>query len=130
MIQDVVKFINDVFGERQSFEIEGGDAIIRNEGRRAEDVVTVRTFLEQKSSDIVFSVTICDDASSAAVKKLPDVFENPDYLKVLRNRFRELNRTEIQLWKIEFLFSRLAEAENNDSHKIVFRFTVNYGGEA
>lgn len=129
-IQDVIKFIEDVFGDRQSFEIEGGDAIVRSEGRRAGDIVSVRTFLEQKSSDIVFSVTIYDDATSDAVKKLPEVFNNPDYLKVLRNRYRELNRTEIQLWKIEFLFSRLVEAENSGRHKIVFRFTVNYGGGA
>jgi hypothetical protein len=129
-IQDVIRFIEDVFGDRQSFEIEGGDAIVRSEGRRAGDIVSVRTFLEQKCSDIVFSVTICDDATDAAVKKLPEVFNNPDYLKVLRNRYREINRTELQLWKIEFLFSRLVEAENSGRHKTVFRFTVNYLGEA
>ena len=56
-IHDVVRFVDDVFGKRQSLEIEGGDAIMRNEGRRAEDVVSVRTFLEPSSSDIVFAVT-------------------------------------------------------------------------
>lgn len=129
-IQDVIKFIEDVFGDRQSFEIEVGDAIIRNEGRRAEDVVSVRTFLEQKSSDVVFRVTICDNTDSGVGRKFPEVFNNPDYLKVLRNKYRELNRTEIQSWKIDFLFSRPVEGSGSGKHKIILRFTVNYGEEA
>ncbi|HLA28025.1 MAG TPA: hypothetical protein VJZ49_09025 [Syntrophales bacterium] len=127
-IHDVVKFVEDVFGKRQSLEIEGWDAIIRNEGRRAEDVVSVRTFLEPSSSDIVFAVTIFDDVSDS-FKKLPEVFSNPDYLKVLRNRYRELNRTEISYWKIDYFFSRLMEGSEKGRHKITFRFTVRYGNE-
>ena len=127
-IHDVVRFIKDVFGERQSLEIEGGDAIMRNEGRRAEDVVSVRTFLEPSSSDIVFSVTLFDDVSDS-FQKLPEVFSNPDYLKVLRNRYRELNRTEISYWKIDYFFSRLVDSSEKGRHKITFRFTVRYGNE-
>ena len=127
-IHDVVKFVEDVFGKRQSLEIEGWDAIIRNEGRRAEDVVSVRTFLEPSSSDIVFAVTIFDDVSDS-FQKLPEVFSNPDYLKVLRNRYRELNRTEISYWKIDYFFSRLVDGPEKDRHKITFRFTVRYGNE-
>ena len=127
-IHDVVRFVDDVFGKRQSLEIEGGDAIMRNEGRRAEDVVSVRTFLEPSSSDIVFAVTFFDDVSDS-FQKLPEVFSNPDYLKVLRNRYRELNRTEISYWKIDYFFSRLMEGSEKGRHKITFRFTVRYGNE-
>ena len=125
-IHDVVRFVEDVFGERQSLEIEGGDAIMRNEGRRAEDVVSVRSFLESCSSDIVFSVTFFDDVSDA-FQKLPEVFGNPDYLKVLRNRYRELNRTEIPYWKIDYFYSRLVDGPEKERRKITFRFTVRYG---
>lgn len=128
-IQDVVRFIEDVFGDRQSFEIEGGDAVVRNEGRRQEDMVSVRTFLDHKSSDLVFSVTLYDETGSDASKTLPEVFSNSDYLKVLRNRYREINRTEIQFWRIDYHFSRLAEDSGGSSHQIVLRFTVRYGGE-
>ena len=127
-IHDVVRFVEDVFGESQSLEIEGGDTIMRSEGRRAEDVISVRTFLESSSSDIVFSVTFFDDVSDA-FQKLPEVFGNPDYLKVLRNRYRELNRTEISYWKIDYFFSRLVDGPEKGRHKITFRFTVRYGNE-
>ena len=127
-IHDVVRFVDDVFGKRQSLEIEGGDAIMRNEGRRAEDVVSVRTFLEPSSSDIVFAVTFFDDVSDS-FQKLPEVFSNPDYLKVLRNRYRELNRTEISYWEIDYFFSRLVDGSDKGRHKITFRFTVRYGNE-
>ena len=126
-IQDVIRFIEDVFGNRQSFEIEGGDAVVRNEGRRHEDVVSTRTFLDHKSSDLVFSVTLYDEVGPDASKALPEVFRNPDYLKVLRNRYREINRTEIQLWQIDYHFSRLVE-DSGSSHQITLRFTVSYGG--
>jgi hypothetical protein len=128
-IQDVIKFIEDVFGNRQSFEIEGGDAVVRNEGRRQEDMMAVKTFLDHNSSDIVFSVTLCDEAGSDTSKALPEVFSNPDYLKVLRNKYREINRTEIQTWRIDYHFSHLAEDSGSSSQQIVFRFTVHYGGE-
>lgn len=127
-IQDVIRFIEDIFGDRQSFEIEGGDNIIRSEGRRHEDMISAKTFLDHKSSDLVFSVTLYDEAGSDAPKTLPDVFSNPDYLKVLRNRYREINRTEIQFWQINFHFSRLG-GDSGNSHQIIFRFTVRYGNE-
>ena len=128
-IQDVIKFIEDVFGNRQSFEIEGGDAVVRNEGRRQEDMMAVRTFLDHDSSDLVFSVTLYDETGSDTSKALPEVFSNPDYLKVLRNKYREINRTEIQSWRIDYHFSRLAEDSGGSSQQIVSRFTVRYGGE-
>ena len=124
--QDVIRFIEAVFGDQQSFEIEGGDVIMRSEGRRAEDQVTTRSFLEQKCSDIVFSVTF-DDAADTATN-LPDVFANPDYPKVLRNRYREINRTEILNWQIDYRYSRMVKASGAINH-ITFRFTVGYSGE-
>ncbi len=126
--QDVIRFIEAVFGDKQSFEIEGSDAILRSEGRRAEDQVTARTFLEQKSSDIVFSVTFEDDAASTA-NNLPDVFANPDYPKVLRNKYRELNRTEISNWQIDFRYARIVKAPGA-INRITFRFTVGYRVES
>ena len=122
--QDVIRFIEAVFGDQQSFEIEGGDAILRSEGRRTEDQVTARTFLEQTCSDIVFSVTFEDDAASGA-KNLPDVFANPDYPKVLRNRYREVNRTEILNWQIDYRYARIVKAPGA-INRITFRFTVGY----
>ncbi len=127
-IGEVVRFIETVFGDKQSFEIGGGDELIRSEGRRAEDMATARTFLEQKSSNITFSITFRDDDHSGMASSLPDVFSNPDYARVLRNKYRELNRTEIQYWKIDFLFTRTVHGNKSD-HQVVFRFTVGYGGE-
>jgi hypothetical protein len=127
-IQHVTKFIEEVFGENLSFEIEGADEVIRNEGRRMEDITSTRTFLEQRCSNIVFSIAFCDDAPSEGLKTMPEIFSNPDYPKVLRNRYREINRTEIQYWKIDYNFSRLVEAEGN-RHQIAFRFTVGYSEE-
>ncbi len=128
-INEVIRFMEAVFGEKQSFEIEAGDELIRSEGRRAEDMVAARTFLEQRSSEVVFSVTFTDSAGSEAAQCLPEVFSNPDYVRVLRNKYRELNRTEIQYWKIDYRFSRIAEA-NETRHNVVFRFTVGYGSES
>ncbi len=127
-INEVIRFIEAAFGENQSFEIESGDELIRSEGRRAEDMVATRTFLEQKSSVIVFSVTFSDREGSKTAKCLPEVFSNPDYVRVLRNKYRELNRSEIQYWKIDYRFIRVADAKEH-SHKVVFRFTVGYGSE-
>ncbi|HLA05504.1 MAG TPA: hypothetical protein VJZ16_05945 [Syntrophales bacterium] len=127
-IYDVVRFVEDVFGERQPLEIEGGDSVMRNEGRRAEEVVSVRTFLESNSSDVLFSVTFFDDVSDA-FQKLPEVFGNTDYFKVLRNRYRELKRTEISYWKIDYFYSRLVDGPEKGGHKITFSFTVRYGNE-
>ena len=125
--QDVIRFIEAVFGDQQSFEIEGGDVILRSEGRRAADLVSTRTFLEQKCSNIVFSITFDDDAADTA-KNLPDVFANPDYPKVLRNRYREINRTEILHWQIEYHYERIVKAPDV-RNRITFRFTVGYSGE-
>ena len=127
-IQDVIKFIEDIFGAGQSFEIEGGDVVVRSEGRRQEDMISTRTFLDHHSSDLIFSVTLCDKAGSDASKTLPEVFSNSDYLKVLRNRYREINRTEIQSWRIDYHLSRLVEDSGGSSHQTTFRFTVRYGG--
>ncbi len=128
-IQDVIKFIEDVFGKGQSFEIEGGDSVVRNEGRRQEDMVSLRTFLDHKSSDIVFSITFCDEAGADAQKHLPDIFSNPDYCKVLRNKYREINRTEIQLWQIDYNFSHRMDGSAG-RNSVTFRFTVRYGSES
>jgi len=127
-IHDVVRFIEDVFGSKQSFEIESGDAILRNDGRREEDSVTKSTFLEYDSSDLVFSVTIYDDAGFDTTQILPPVFNSPDYCKALRNRYREVNRTEIKYWHVDYQFSRLVEPSGH-KHKMTFRFTVRYCGE-
>ncbi|MCG6536539.1 MAG: hypothetical protein L7F78_17995 [Syntrophales bacterium LBB04] len=127
-IQHVIKFIEEVFGDNLSFEIEGADEVIRNEGRRTEDMSSTRTFLEQRCSNIAFNITFCDDTPSDGAKSLPEVFTNPDFPKILRNRYREINRTEIQYWKIDYSFSRLVEAEGN-RHQVSFRFTVGYGRE-
>jgi hypothetical protein len=127
-IQDVIRFMEDVFGDGQSFEIESGDAIVRNEGRRQEDVMSTRTFLEHNSSDLIFSVTLNGEAGFDTSKALPEFFSNPDYCKILRNKYREINRTEIQLWQIDYRFSRQVE-DSGISHQITFRFTVRYSGE-
>ena len=127
IIQDAIRFIEDVFGEKQSFEIESGDAITRNEGRRQGDVTSANTFLEHSGSEFVFSVTLDDEGGFDASSVMPEVFSNPDYCKVLRNRYRELNRTEIQLWRIDYHFSRKVES-SVISHRVTFRFTVRYCG--
>ncbi len=126
--QHVIKFIEEVFGDQISFEIEGADEVIRNEGRRMEDTMTMRTFLEQKSSNLLFRITFCDAAAPNGAKCLPDIFTNPDFPKVLRNKYREINRTEIQYWKIDFNFSRLVEGTGYQ-HQVTFTFTVGYGDE-
>jgi len=126
-IQHVAKFIEDVYGPQQSFELKGGDEVIRSEGRRSEDVTTARTFLEQKANQIVFAVNIRDLDGDDMSQGLPTVFTNPDYPKVLRNRYRELNRTEIKHWKIDYHYFRNAGAEGKGS-EIAFNFTVVYGG--
>jgi len=127
MIQHVTKFIEDVYGPQQSFELKGGDEVIRSEGRRSEDVTTARTFLEQKANQIVFAVNIRDLGSDDMSQGLPIVFTNPEYPKVLRNRYRELNRTEIKHWKIDYHYLRNKGAEGKRS-EIAFNFTVVYGG--
>ncbi len=127
-MQDAVKFIEALFGRQQPFEIRCGDEIIRNEGRRADDLVVTRTFLEQRTTDICFTITFQDSEAADRIKCLPDIFKNPDYPKVLRNRYRELNRTEIKHWKIDCRFSRLGEGEGS-RHQVSFDFTVSYGGE-
>lgn len=127
-IEHVIKFVEDVFGRQQSFEVRGSDEVIRNEGRRMEDVVSTRTFLEQRATEIVFTVNFPDIEGADAFQGLPAVFTNTDYPKVLRNRYRELNRTEIQYWKIDYNYALIA-AEGNNRHRVTFHFTVAYGGE-
>ena len=127
-IQHVMKFIEDVFGRQQSFEVRGGDEVIRSEGRRLEDVTTTRTFLEQRANEIIFTVNFRDIDGVVASQGLPAVFANPDYPKVLRNRYRELNRTEIKYWKIDYHYSHVTEA-GSSRHQVAFHFTVAYGGE-
>jgi hypothetical protein len=127
-IQHVMKFIEDVFGRQQSFEVLGSDEVIRNEGRRLEDVTSTRTFLEQRANEIVFTVNIRDLDGPDPSQGLPAVFTNPDYPKVLRNRYRELNRTEIKYWKIDYNYALIAEA-GRKRHQVAFHFTVSYGGE-
>jgi hypothetical protein len=127
-IQHVMKFIEDVFGRQQSFEVLGSDEVIRNEGRRLEDVTSTRTFLEQRANEIVFTVNFRDIDGPDPSQGLPAVFTNPDYPKVLRNRYRELNRTEIKYWKIDYNYALIAEA-GKSRHQIAFHFTVSYGGE-
>jgi hypothetical protein len=127
-IQHVVKFIEDVFGRQQSFEVRGSDEVIRNEGRRMEDVTSTRTFLEQRANEIIFTVNFQDLDGADASQGLPAVFTNPDYPKVLRNRYRELNRTEIQYWKIDYNYALIAE-EGSNRYQVTFLFTVDYGGE-
>ena len=123
-----MKFIEDVFGRQQSFEVLGSDEVIRNEGRRLEDVTATRTFLEQRANEIVFTVNFRDLDGPDPSQGLPAVFTNPDYPKVLRNRYRELNRTEIKYWKIDYNYALIAEAGRN-RHQVTFHFTVSYGGE-
>jgi hypothetical protein len=127
-IQHVMKFIEDVFGHQQSFEVLGSDEVIRNEGRRSEDVASTRTFLEQRANEIVFTVNFRNLDGSAPSQGLPAVFSNPDYPKVLRNRYRELNRVELKYWKIDYSYALIAEA-GSIRHQVTFRFTVSYGGE-
>jgi hypothetical protein len=127
-IKHVMKFIEDVFGRQQSFEVLGSDEVIRNEGRRSEDVTTTKTFLEQRANEIVFTVNFRNLDGSEPAQGLPAVFANPDYPKVLRNRYRELNRAEIKYWKIDYNYGLLAEA-GSIRHQVTFRFTVAYGGE-
>lgn len=123
MIPEVVNFVREVFGAEQTLEIESGDTIIRNEGRRVEDIAASRSFLEYKSSAIVFRV-ILDEEEGEVRKRLPPVFSNPDYVKVLRNKFREINRVEIQYWQLDFLFKKRGEKEG-----ITFVFTVRCGSD-
>jgi len=127
-IKHVMKFIEDVFGHKQSFEVLGSDEVIRNEGRRLEDVTTTRTFLEQRANEIVFTVNFRNLDGSDPAHGLPAVFANPDYPKVLRNRYRELNRREILYWKIDYNYAFIAEAGSN-RHQVAFHFSVAYGGE-
>lgn len=127
-IQHVMKFIEDVFGCQQSFEIRSSDEVIRNEGRRLEDVTSARTFLEQRANEIIFTVNFRDLDGSDPFQGLPAVFTNPDYPKMLRNRYRELNRTEIKYWKIDYNYALITEAERS-RHQVAFHFTVSYGGE-
>jgi hypothetical protein len=128
LIKDVVKFIEDVFGSGQFFEIHCGDEIMRSEGRRADDVTGSRTFLEQKTTGISFSVTCCFDSAVEGLAGLPAVFTNPDYPKVLRHRYRELNRTEIKFWKIDCRLAQLPEG-GEGRQEVTFDFTVDYGTE-
>lgn len=121
MIPIVVNFVKDIFGEGPIIEIEGGDSITRNEGRRMEDIAAARSFLEYKSQDLLFRV-IYETQDGEVRVRLPAVFNNPDYVKVLRNRFRELNRVEIQYWQIDFLFRREGTKEG-----LILRFTVRCG---
>ena len=127
-IQHVAKFVEDVFGPQQSFEIKGSDEVIRSEGRRTEDATTAKTFLEQRANEIIFTVNFQDLDGAEAPQGLPAVFANPDYPKVLRNRYRELNRTEIKYWKVDYHYSHVAEA-GSSRHQVAFHFTVAYGGE-
>ena len=127
-IEHVIKFVEDIFGCQQAFEVRGSDEVIRNEGRRLEDVTTTRTFLEQRATEIVFTVKFQDLDGADAFQGLPAVFANTDYPKVLRNRYRELNRTEIQYWKIDYSYALIAD-EGNSRHHFTFDFTVAYGGE-
>lgn len=128
-IKDVIIFVEDVFGRGQLFEIHCGDEIIRSEGRRADDVTASRTFLEQRTTEIYFSVTCGGATAGGLFESLPAVFANPDYPKVLRHRYRELNRTEIKFWKIDCRLGPVPE-EGEGGQQITFEFTVDYGDEA
>ena len=128
-IKDVVRFIEDVFGRGQLFVINCGDEIIRSEGRRVDDMTASRVFLEQKTTEIVFAVTCCYDVAAGGMECLPSVFANPDYPKVLRHRYRELNRTEIKFWKIDCRLGQIPE-DGEGRQEVTFEFTVDYGKEA
>lgn len=127
-IREVIKFIEDVFGRGQLFEIHCGDEIVRSEGRRADDMTVSRTFLEQRTTEISFAVTCCYDVAAEGIDDLPAVFANHDYPKILRHKYRELNRTEIKLWKIDCRLGQVPEA-GEGRQEITFEFTVDYASE-
>lgn len=126
-IMDALKFVDEVFGPEQAVEILCGDKIVRSEGRRAEDVMSTRTFLDVSTTELRFTVTCEEGKSAGARKEIQDLFANPDYPKVLRNRYRELNRREIKFWKMDCHFRRSGGGQKDND--FIIEFTVSYGDE-
>jgi hypothetical protein len=124
-IQDIKRFVDTVFGEKLSFSVDSSETIQKNISRRVEDRAILKSYLASKSSDLIFTVFLSEKETEPEAKYLPDIFGKPDYSKLLRDKFREINKVDIEYWNIEYTFILSREAEANIC-EINLKFTIRY----
>jgi hypothetical protein len=124
-IQDVKRFVDAVFGEKAPFSVESSESIEKNISRRVEDRSVLKSYIAAKSSDMTFWISISEKDGEDVSRYLPEIFGKPDYSKLLRDKFREINKVDVELWNIEFNFIRSIESESI-IHEIKIKFTVRY----
>lgn len=124
-IQDIKRFVDIVFGEKMSFSVESSETIEKNISRRTEDRALLKSYLASKSGDLTFTVYLSEKETAGTAKFLSDIFGKPDYSRILREKFKEINKVDVECWNIEYIFARANESDSN-MHEIKLKFTVRY----
>jgi hypothetical protein len=59
------------------------------------------------------TVVIADLKHRVGSEIFADIFGKSDYSRILRDKFKEINKVDIEYWTIEYTFIRSRESETN-----------------